>query len=183
MAALSALRTWSAETPRAASAARSRSTRTAGVAPPAMSTSATPGSWRMRWAMSESARLYSSDSGRVGEVSARIRIGALFGLALRYTGAVRRPAGRSGAAALIAACTSRAASSTWRPGAKIIHTVALPSLLYEFIVSRPPIWPRWRSSGAATVEAMVRASAPGWPACTKMAGNSTLGRAATGSRK
>ena len=38
-------------------------------------------------------------------------------------------------------------------------------------------------SGAATVEAMFSASAPGWLATTKMTGNSTFGSAATPSWK
>ena len=62
-------------------------------------------------------------------------------------------------------------------------TDALPSLEREFIESMPGIWPRWRSSGAATVDAIVSALAPGWLAVTKIAGNSMFGSAATLSRK
>jgi hypothetical protein len=44
----------------------------------------------------------------------------------------------------------------------------------------PGISPSRRSSGAATVAAMVEGSAPGRLAVTWMVGNSTLGSAATG---
>ena len=55
--------------------------------------------------------LYSSAAVCAGEVSDSISTGSLFGLALKYTGAVRSPLGRSGIASLIAACTSRATLS------------------------------------------------------------------------
>ena len=61
-------------------------------------------------------------------------------------------------------------------------TEALFSLLHELIESMPGIWPRWRSSGAATVEAMTSALPPGWFAVMKIAGNSRFGSAATPSR-
>ncbi len=82
-AAAIALRTWSADRPIEVSLRRSTSTRTAGVAPPVMLTSATPGTWRTRCASSESAMLYRSAVVRVLEVSASSRTGSLFGLALR----------------------------------------------------------------------------------------------------
>ena len=57
LAALSALRNWSGDSPIAFIARRLRSTRTAGVALPATSTEATPCSWRRRCARIESAWL------------------------------------------------------------------------------------------------------------------------------
>ena len=53
-------------------------------------------------------------AGKVLEVSARIMIGVDAGLTLRKEGRVGRSAGRSVSAALIAACTSRAAPSSSR---------------------------------------------------------------------
>ncbi len=57
LAAVSALRSWSGESPIAFSARRFTSTRIAGVALPAMSTVAMPSCWRRRCARIESARL------------------------------------------------------------------------------------------------------------------------------
>ena len=45
----------------------------------------------------------------------------------------------------------------------------------------PAIWPNWRSSGVATVDAMVSGLAPGNCAVTWMVGKSTCGSGATGS--
>jgi hypothetical protein len=55
-----------------------------------------------------------------------------------------------------------------------------PSELREVISVTPEISASRRSSGAATVEAMMVGSAPGRPAVTEMVGRSTLGRLATG---
>ena len=63
------------------------------------------------------------------------------------------------------------------PPWKIMNTKVLPSELDDRIMSMPGTWPRWRSSGAATVEAIVVASAPGWLAVTKIAGNEICGSA------
>ena len=64
-----------------------------------------------------------------------------------------------------------------------MNTDVLPSELDERMVSMPGTWPRCRSSGAATVEAIVLASAPAWLACTKIAGNCMFGNAATPSSR
>ena len=56
----------------------------------------------------------------------------------------------------------------------------LPSELVEVSSVTPAISPSRRSSGAATVAAMVLGSAPGRLALTLMVGNSTLGMLATG---
>src|SRR6267154_6519561 len=89
--------------------------------------------------------------------------------------------GKSVAAALIAACTSRAARSTLRFKSNCSVIEVPPSVLTEVISDTPAIWPSRRSSGAATEEATVAGSAPGNEADTEMTGKSTRGIAATGS--
>ena len=64
-----------------------------------------------------------------------------------------------------------------------MKTKVLLSELCEFIIWMPGTWPRWRSNGAATVEAMVEASAPASLACTKIAGNCMSGSADTPSSR
>ena len=59
----------------------------------------------------------------------------------------------------------------------------VPSELAEVISVTPAISPSRRSSGAATVAAMVSGSAPGRSALTRMVGNSTDGRLATGRKR
>ena len=58
--------------------------------------------------------------------------------------------------------------------------VAEPSELTEVISVTPAIAPSRRSSGAATLEAMVWGSAPGRLAETRSVGRSTVGMLATG---
>jgi hypothetical protein len=55
-----------------------------------------------------------------------------------------------------------------------------PVELVDVISVTPAMMPSWRSSGAATVAAMMFGSAPGREAEMLMVGNSTLGRLATG---
>ncbi len=114
------------------------------------------------------------------EVSARIRIGAAAGLALRKCGSVGMSPGRSLSAPLSAACTSRAAPSMLRLKSNCTTMREEPSELTEVNSLTPEISPSRRSIGAATVAAMVLGSAPGRLADTKMTGKSTLGRLATG---
>ncbi len=57
----------------------------------------------------------------------------------------------------------------------------VPSVLCDVISLTSAIWPRWRSSGAATVVAMVSGLAPGMLAWTEMIGKSTCGSGETGS--
>ena len=64
--------------------------------------------------MIESAYSNTLDAGSVSEVIAIIMIGASAGFTFRYVGGPGRLTGNSLAAALIAACTSRAAPSTFR---------------------------------------------------------------------
>ena len=114
------------------------------------------------------------------EVKARIRIGAAAGLALRKVGSVGRSPGKSVSAALSAACTSRAAPSMLRDRSNCTEMRDDPVELVEVISVTPAMVPSWRSSGAATVAAMMFGSAPGRDAVMLMVGNSTLGRLATG---
>ncbi len=116
----------------------------------------------------------------VFEVSARIRTGAAAGLALRNVGTIGRSVGRSLAAALSPACTSRAAPSMLRERSNCTAMLVEPSALVEVISVTPAISANRRSSGAATVAAMVAGSAPGRLALTRMVGKSMLGRLATG---
>ena len=59
-------------------------------------------------------------------------------------------------------------------------TRVVPSELSEVISVTPAMRPSARSSGVATVDAMVSGLAPGIWACTRMVGKSTCGRGATG---
>src|SRR5262245_52565490 len=107
-------------------------------------------------------------------------IGVAAGLDLRKVGEEGRSAGRSVSAALIAACTSRAAPSILRARSNWTVTRVLPNELREVSSVTLAISPRRRSSGAATVAAMVSGSAPGRLAVTLMVGKSTVGMLATG---
>ena len=60
--------------------------------------------------------------------------------------------------------------------------LVVPSVLVEVIWSSPAMTPSRFSSGAATVAAITDGSAPGREAETRIAGKSTFGTAATGSR-
>jgi hypothetical protein len=88
--------------------------------------------------------------------------------------------GRNLLAAVIAACTSCAAASMLRLRSNWITTCDTPSALSDVSWVTPAIWPNWRSSGAATVEAMVSALPPARVAVTWMVGKSTCGSGATG---
>src|SRR5439155_1573429 len=86
-------------------------------------------------------------------------------------------------AALMAACTSRAAASMLRLRSNCRTMFVEPSWLVEVISVTPAMRPNWRSSGVATADAMVSGLAPGRPAWTWMVGNSTWGRGATGRKR
>ena len=58
-----------------------------------------------------------------------------------------------------------------------------PNVLVEVISLMPAILPNVRSSGVATVAAMVSGLAPGSWARTRMVGKSTWGRGATGRKR
>ena len=59
----------------------------------------------------------------------------------------------------------------------------VPSELCEVIVTRPGIWPNWRSSEAVISVSTVSGLAPGSCVVTWMVGKSTSGRAETGSAR
>src|SRR6516164_4708562 len=116
----------------------------------------------------------------VFEVNDRIMMGASEGFCLRQLGLVGRLAGRDPSEALIAACTSRAAASMLRLRSNCRVMLVDPIWLVEVIWFTPAIWPRCRSSGVATDDAMVSGLAPGRPAFTLTTGYSTCGIGATG---
>src|SRR6185369_13131325 len=118
---------------------------------------------------------YSLARSYFSEVSPRIMIGASAGLTLRYVGLAGRLTGRYVRAALIPACTSRAAKSMSRLRSNCNVIEMVPSALEEIISARPAMWPNWRSRGAATDDAMISALAPGRLAATAMVGKSTCG--------
>ena len=107
-------------------------------------------------------------------------IGAAAGLALRYVGLLRSAAGKSERLALIAPCTSRAAESILRFKSNCKLMRVWPLLLDEVISLTPEITPKRRSSGVATLDAMVSGLAPGMAALTVMTGKSTWGSGETG---
>ena len=172
----SAVRTSSMLTPIEAIATGLTRMRIAGCSAPLTVTSATPSTWAMRWAMTRVGDVvHGARPACVCEVSARIMIGAADGLTLRMAGSVGRSPGRSVSAALSAACTSRAAPSMLRSRSNWMVMLVEPSELDEVISVTPGISPSRRSSGAATVAAMMVGSAPGRLAETRMVGNSTVG--------
>ena len=79
--------------------------------------------------MMESAASYICAAVAVSEVSARIMIGESAGLTLRYVGLLGRLAGSWPRAALMAACTSRAAASILRFRSNCSVTLVEPSWL------------------------------------------------------
>ena len=117
------------------------------------------------------------------DVSARIRIGAAAGLDFLKLGGDGMSAGSSTMAALMAACTSWAAPTMLRDGSNWMVMRVTPSALVEVSSLTPGISPSRRSSGEATRAAMVSGSPPGSMAVTRMVGNSTTGRLATGRLK
>ena len=80
------------------------------------------------------------------------------------------PLGSSVREALIAACTSRAALSTVRLRSNCKVTRVLPWAELDVISVTPAMAPNARSSGVATVAAMVSGLAPGRLADTEMVG-------------
>src|SRR5438552_2415540 len=90
------------------------------------------------------------------------------GFALRYVGLLRRLDGRSTRDALIAACTSRAAESIWRLRSNCSEMRVEPLLLLDVISFTPAITASLRSSGVATLVAIVSGDAPGRLAFTEI---------------
>src|SRR5262249_55378012 len=96
-------------------------------------------------------------------VRPRKTTGCEAGFCLRNVGGEGNPDGSSGIAAAMAVCTSTAALSSPRSSANCSVTLDVPVLLEEIIESTPAIVVNCRSSGLATVAAMVEGSAPGSP--------------------
>src|SRR6218665_3171262 len=111
-----------------------------------------------------------------------IMIGESAGLTFRKVGGFGRLVGNCPVAALIAACTSRAAASMLRLRSNCKVIWVLPSALCEVIGDKPAISEKWRSKGCATFEAMVSGLPPGKLAETWIVGKSTYGSGATGSK-
>ncbi len=80
------------------------------------------------------------------------------------------PEGSWARAALIADCTSVAASLILRSRSNCSVMRVEPSEEDEVISLTPAMRPSWRSSGVATVAAMVSGLAPGSCAMTEMVG-------------
>src|SRR5579872_617898 len=104
--------------------------------------------------------------GIVFEVSARIIMGASAGFTFQNEGFCGRLEGNWPRAALMAACTSRAAASIFRFKSNCRMMTVEPCPLEEVIWLMPAMRPNWRSRGVATEDAMVAGLAPGRPADT-----------------
>src|SRR5215471_57964 len=116
----------------------------------------------------------------MSDVRERRMIGASAGFTFRYEGLLGRLAGSWPRAALMAACTSRAAASMLRFRSNWIVMQVEPRVDVEVISVIPAIRPNWRSRGVATEEAIVSGLAPGRLDPTLMVGNSTWGSGETG---
>src|SRR6266705_122551 len=182
LAAACAARTSSSPIAYLLSAVGFSSTRTAGSDAPPTVTWPTPSAWEIFCARMVEAASYISPRSSVSEVSARIMIGATAGFTLRYVGLRGRLVGSWLLAALIAACTSRAAPSISRSRSNCSVMRELPSEDDEVISVTPAMRPSARSRGVATVAAMTSGLAPGSCACTEIVGKSTCGSGATGRR-
>src|SRR5437016_9119152 len=123
----------------------------------------------------ESAASYSCALVAVSDVNAIETTSIPAGFTLRQLGFVGRFAGNCPRAALIAACTSRAAESTLRSRSNCIVILDPPVLLNDVISVIPAIRPKLLSSGAVTADAIVSGAAPGRLANTLIVGYSTCG--------
>src|SRR5574340_444319 len=112
--------------------------------------------------------------------SARYRMGESAGLIFLSCGG-SIPCGRFRAACAIAVCTSCAAASMSRPSSNCRVMLVEPWPDCELIDSIPATVASCRSSGVATVVAMVSGLAPGSDAEMRSVGKSTCGRSLTGS--
>ena len=183
LAPLNVVRTCSRPMPYLFRAGGFSSTRTAGSELPPTVTCPTPLTWASFWAMMVEAASYIWPLVRTGEVRASMKMGESAGFTFRYEGLLGRLDGRLPRAALMAACTSRAAASMSRFRSNCSVMLVDPRALDEVISVTAAIRPNWRSSGVATDDAMVSGLAPGKPAFTEMVGNSTCGSGDTGSSR
>ncbi len=110
-------------------------------------------------------------------------MGESAGLTLRRDGGVVISAGRRRSALEMADCTSWAAASMSRSRLNWMVMLVEPSTLAELMESMPAMVENSRSSGVATLAAMVSGLAPVRLARTSMVGKSTVGRSETGSLK
>src|SRR5271165_6280355 len=108
-------------------------------------------------------------------------IGASDGLTFQYVGGDGRFFGNDPVAALICASTSPAAPSMLRSRSNWIVMDEEPATLTEVICAMPGMIANCRSSGCATVLAIVSGLAPGYFTFTLIVGKSTRGNGATGS--
>ena len=83
----------------------------------------------------------------------------------------------------MAACTSCAAASMSRFESNCSVIWLIPKELDEVISCNEGIWPKLRSSGAVTNDAMMSGLAPGNCVVTWMVGKSTCGSEETGSHR
>ena len=183
LVAVMMVRTVSIEMPYLFNAVGFSSTRTAGSDAPPMVTWPTPEICDSFCARMLDAASYSSPRDMVSDVIPRIMIGASAGLTLRYVGLLGRPDGSRLRDALMAACTSRAAPSMSRDRSNCSVMRDEPSELDDVISVMPAMRPSERSSGVATVAAIVSGLAPGSEALTEMVGKSTCGSGDTGSNR
>jgi len=137
----------------------------------------------MRWASMVSAYSLTCGRGRVGEDTARYRMGWSAGLTLRSTGGAGSSEGSFRWAEAMAACTSWAAASMLRSRSNCRVMRVLPRVLVEVMESMPEMLENSFSSGVATEAAMFSGLAPAMVALTCKVGKSTLGRSLTGSLK
>ena len=113
--------------------------------------------------------------------SASARMGDVEELSLRKVGRPGMPGGSWSMTLLMAACTSREASFRSRSMSKKSRTSVEPVLLDDEMDDSPAMAPSARSSGPATVAAMLVGLAPGRLAVTTTIGVSICGSGATGS--
>src|ERR1700719_1850384 len=113
--------------------------------------------------------------GTVSDHMARIMAADSDGLVLRYVGRLGKSVGNCPAAALMAACTSRAAALMSRSRSNCRAILVEPSWLLEVISVMPAMRPNCRSRGVATADARVSGLAPGKLARTEIVGKSIWG--------
>ncbi len=176
-----AVRTSASVRPKAASFSGAAWMRSAGLRRPLRSTTATPSICEIWRAISVSARSDSSIGVSSSDCMRSSRIGPSLGLTFFQVGRLGSSAGSRAVAALMAACTSCAATSMLLSSVNCSVMLVLPSELLEVMSVMPGTPDSSTSSGVATDEAMVSGLAPGSLALIWIVGRSISGTAATGS--
>ena len=169
--------------PRLASNRGSSRTRNAYFCAPKTWTCETPATVEIRCAIVVSAYSSTTESGSVGELTAKYIIGWSAGLVFRNEGGDGMSVGKRRCTAAMAACTSCAAASMLRSKANCRVICVLPVPLVDVIESTPAIVENCCSRIVATALAMVSGVAPGSEALTTIVGKSTLGKSLTGRRR